>query len=48
MEKKLAVAKTNIHYKQLGGERPSFANIASEHKVDWWCVCVCVCVSDLQ
>jgi hypothetical protein len=38
MEKKLAVAKTYLHYKQLGGVRPSLSKIASEHKVDRWFV----------
>ncbi len=36
MEKKLAVAETYLHYKQLGGGRLSLSKIASEHKVDWW------------
>ena len=38
MEKKLAVAKTYLHYEQLGGGRPSLLKIASEHKVDRWFV----------
>ena len=38
MEKKLTVAETHLYYKQLGGGKPSFLEIASEHKVDWWFV----------
>ncbi len=35
MEKKLAVAETYLHYKQLDGGRPSLSKIASEHNADW-------------
>ncbi len=34
MEKKLAVAATYQHHKQLCGGRPSLSSIAHEHKVD--------------
>ena len=33
MEKKLAVAKMYLNYKQLDGGRPSISKIALEHKV---------------
>ena len=45
MKKKLAVAETYLHYKQLGGGRPHLSTIALEHKVDW---CTSLIVSEEQ
>ena len=38
MDTKLAVSKTYLHYKQLGGGRPSLSKIALKHKVNQWFV----------